>query len=415
MSSISRQGLVQAIPVCMFTVMTAAFLVFLVLSTSSGEAHWLFAAGNFPLGYDFYGFHVAGRMVSSGLPITDVYDISTFSAYQREVSGHATALIPYPPTAFLVFVPFSLPSYPIAVSLWTALGCVSLAFSIRRLAPGMAPYVLGGTGIWIAVALGQVSLFAAAALAMATAAWLDGRWRECLIILGLLTCLKVQLGAPVMLILSVLAITAGDVRAVLAGITTVLVTALAATAIFGPDCWAGFASALQVANTSYATTTDANALANVISWGGAARLLGFSSSVANICTAASCIAALGVIAVACLYSTSKANLLAVVLFACFLVPPYVSISDAVVLAVSCVLLARSGALGKVVGYPLPLAVLAVAPLLHMMSTRMLSMPTIQIVEFALATASVVCSLRRDLAKNRQSVPCDTLTHNESRR
>lgn len=165
-------------------------------------------ASALPAGYDFHAYWLAGRHLLSGAPLYP--DASTILGLPDEFR--------YLPIIAILFVPFALLPYEVALPIWTLLqvaiaAAVGLTL-IRPLPVSWRPWAAAGyvffLGLVLEVTLGNVNLIS---LGLALAAW---RFRDRAIPAGILLAAAVGLKfLPITLLLFYVA--SGRWRPVLAG------------------------------------------------------------------------------------------------------------------------------------------------------------------------------------------------------
>src|SRR2546428_11149069 len=185
----------------------------------------LVVASALPAGYDFHAYWLAGRNLLSGDPLYP--DATTILGLPDEFRSL--------PIVAIVFVPFALLPYPVALAIWTGIelaiaAAVGVAL-IRPLPASWRPWAAAGyvffLGLVLEVTLGNVNLIS---LALALAAW---RLRERAIPAGFLLAAAVGLKfLPFNLLLFYVA--AGRWRPVLAG-AAIGTAALVTSALALPD------------------------------------------------------------------------------------------------------------------------------------------------------------------------------------
>ena len=182
-------------------------------------------ASALPAGYDFHAYWLAGRNLLTGAPLYP--NATTILGLPDEFR--------YLPIVAIVFVPFALLPYAVALPIWTLLqlliaAAVGVAL-IRPLPSSWRPWAAAGyvffLGLVLEVTLGNVNLIS---LALALAAW---RFRDRAIPAGILLAAAVGLKfLPITLLLFYLA--SGRWRPVLIG-GVLGAVALAAGAVLMPD------------------------------------------------------------------------------------------------------------------------------------------------------------------------------------
>jgi hypothetical protein len=140
----------------------AAGVVVLVFASLAA----VIVASALPAGYDFHAYWLAGRNLLSGAPLYP--DATTILGLPDEFR--------YLPIVAIVFVPFALLPYSVALGIWTGIqlliaAAVGVAL-IRPLPPSWRPWAAAGyvffLGLVLEVTLGNVNLIS---LALALAAW----------------------------------------------------------------------------------------------------------------------------------------------------------------------------------------------------------------------------------------------------
>jgi alpha-1,2-mannosyltransferase len=193
---------------------------------------------------DFIGFWTAGELALEG-HAADAYN--AVPHFFKEVALHhdpdtwAYVAFFYPPSFLLLCTGFALLPYVVAVGLWLASTCVAYAAAMRALVPkdlrdreAIWVLFLGYPAVLVNAGFGQNG-FLSTALLGGAAVWLDRRPLLAGLCFGCLSY-KPQLGIVVPLALAV----AGRWRCFAAAAATVLVLAVAATLVFGPDIWPAF-------------------------------------------------------------------------------------------------------------------------------------------------------------------------------
>ena len=199
----------------------AAGVVVLVFATLAA----VIVASALPAGYDFHAYWLAGRNLLSGAPLYP--DATTILGLPDEFR--------YLPIVAIVFVPFAILPYAVALGIWIGIqllvaAAVGVAL-IRTLPPSWRPWAAAGyvffLGLVLEVTLGNVNLIS---LALALAAW---RLRDRAIPAGIFLAAAVGLKfLPFTLLLFYVA--SGRWRPVLTG-GAIGAAALAAGALLMPD------------------------------------------------------------------------------------------------------------------------------------------------------------------------------------
>jgi len=185
----------------------------------------LVVASALPAGYDFHAYWLAGRNLLSGAQLYP--DATTILGLPDEFR--------YLPIVAILFVPFALLPYDIALTVWIGLQLLVAAVVgvalVRQLPASWRPWAAAGyvffLGLVLEVTLGNVNLFS---LALALAAW---RFRDRAIPAGILLAAAVGLKfLPLTLLLFYVA--SGRWRAVLTG-AVIGAAGLLAGALLLPD------------------------------------------------------------------------------------------------------------------------------------------------------------------------------------
>jgi hypothetical protein len=185
----------------------------------------LIVASALPAGYDFHAYWLAGRNLLSGAPLYP--DATTILGLPDEFR--------YLPIVAIIFVPFALLPYAVALSIWIGIQLlVAATVGIALIGPlpsSWRPWAAAGyvffLGLVLEVTLGNVNLIS---LALALAAW---RLRDRAIPAGLLLAAAVGLKfLPLTLLLFYVA--SGRWRPILTG-GLIGAAALAAGALLMPD------------------------------------------------------------------------------------------------------------------------------------------------------------------------------------
>jgi hypothetical protein len=194
-----------------------------------------------PAAWDFRAFYSAAHFTARGRPEA-VYDEHAMEAYQRELFGDDTPLIPwpYPPSTALLLRPLGAFGYDHALLLWLGLGLGSLALAalVATRRPPLVLLALLAPSVAYALAVGQISVFMTALLLAGLALLRRAPlWAGAL--LGLLV-LKPQLAVC----LPVLLLTWRDRRVLLAASVSASALLLSSLLILGFQPWLAFMDAL---------------------------------------------------------------------------------------------------------------------------------------------------------------------------
>ena len=186
---------------------------------------WLALPTNVP---DFTVFYAAGKP-------GPIYDVEWLTA-QQHVPGH---LRPYahPPTVLLLLKPLALFPFAVAFALWAALGAATLIEGAVRLAPRSWWLIGLSAPLFVALALGQMSVLVAGLVALGF--YLLPRPLLAGVAFGLAASIKPQL----LMLVPVGLLLWGQFRTVAAMGATGLAV-IAASLILGPHLWLDWLAAL---------------------------------------------------------------------------------------------------------------------------------------------------------------------------
>lgn len=201
------------------------------------------AAGTDLGGGDFWVFWAAGRLAAEGR-LTELYDLSAFSAFQASIVGDPVRQaevhpFPYPPHALLMFRPLASIPYGAALAVWIAVtgALFLLAAAIgesRDVKFERTALLIGAPVVTIAVFAGQTGLLTAA-LFVAGFRLLERRPILAGILFGLLT-FKPHLG----LLIPIAVAASGQWRAIGAAAVTTVALAVLSAMVFGWSLWADY-------------------------------------------------------------------------------------------------------------------------------------------------------------------------------
>ena len=142
--------------------------------------------------------------------------------------GPKTTFFPYPPTFLLLTLPLAWVTMHAGYLAWVGLSAATLVASLRRLT---APLVLFVPAVFLAGINGQTSLIVAALLF--TASTLNTRPILAGVLLGVVACIKPQVG----LLIPIVLLAAGQWRTISAAMATLTLVGLATTVAYGPGIW----------------------------------------------------------------------------------------------------------------------------------------------------------------------------------
>ena len=237
-----------------------------------------------PIGTDFSSFYAAGSLVLDGRA-GDVYDMAAHFAREQQIFGATTPYYGwlYPPLFLLVATPLALMPYPLALIAWQsatfALYLAVIAAILRKprrdggaIARLWLPVAAAFPAVFINLGHGQngfltAGLLGAALVALPQRPVLSG------ILFGLIAY-KPQFG----LLIPFALLAAGQWRAMIAAVATVIALAGAATLAFGPDLWWSFAASTETSRKLLLEQGDVgfeklqSAFAAIRMWGGGVSL-----------------------------------------------------------------------------------------------------------------------------------------------
>ncbi len=219
-------------------VITSASYAWMLAPVASGSTRDRFGR---PAAWDFRAFYSAAHFASEGRP-AEAYDEPVMEAYQREIFGQDTPLIPwpYPPSTALALRPLAAFGYNLALLLWVGLGLGSLALATFVTTRPRHLLLLGllSPSVGYAVTSGQISVYMAALL-LAGLGLLRRAPLWAGVLLGLLV-LKPQLA----LLVPILLFAWRDRRVLWGACASASALALSSVLVFGWRPWLAFWSAL---------------------------------------------------------------------------------------------------------------------------------------------------------------------------
>jgi alpha-1,2-mannosyltransferase len=251
-----------------------------------------------PIGTDFSSFYAAGSLVLEGRA-GDVYDMAAHYAREQHIFGPTTPYYGwlYPPIFLFVAAPLALMSYPLALVIWQgcslALYLAVMAAILRRsrqdsgtVAHLWLPVAAAFPPVFINLGHGQngfltAGLLGAALVALPQRPLLSG------ILFGLLAY-KPQFA----LLIPFALLAAGQWRTIIAAGATVMVLAVAAYLLFGPDCWCSFAASTETSRKLLLEQGDVgfeklqSAFAAIRMWSGGISLAYLAQGAVSIATIA---------------------------------------------------------------------------------------------------------------------------------
>lgn len=216
--------------------LAAAYAVLFIILYRSGG--WLTDVRGVPLWNDFTVYWIGGRAALHGHAAL-LYDPAEFVKFQAAVIGPGGVFVqnwPYPPTFFLILVPFALLPYVSAFVAWNfaaLLGFIAAVFFIVRRLPAVAP-VLASPFTFANLWAGQ-NAFLTGGLLGGAMLFLERRPVLAGVFVGCLTY-KPQFGVLLPMVL----VAARHWRALASAAFTAIVLAGASSVLFGADVWAAF-------------------------------------------------------------------------------------------------------------------------------------------------------------------------------
>ncbi|PTB20229.1 hypothetical protein C9I57_14220 [Trinickia symbiotica] len=303
-----------------------------------GGRYYLFNQTDAPmLGWDFVVFWSAARVaLEHGAAL--VFSPELMAAMETSIPGvKGLAAWPYPPTFLLAILPAGLLSFTGAFAVFSAAGLTVYALALKGAAQGLDRlhflFAAGFTGVGVALAAGQNTLFTAAAAAGAL-----GFLASSPILAG--ACVATLAIKPQLAVLFPLMLASGrQWKALAASAIWALAFAATATAAFGTEAWTAFAAYLPTFNQIFVEHGDSHwmAMPTVFAAARQSRL-----SVASAYVAQALIAVPAVISTAYLWlREARFELRASALIVCtLLVQPYLMYYDLAWLALSITFLMR---------------------------------------------------------------------------
>lgn len=285
----------------------------------------------FLIGRDFLPVWAAPR-IAMAHGVAMLTDIPAFAAALPDLVGvqRVFAVWSYPPTALILFMPFSLASYWTSLALWTVAGWVAYLGSVAMLRgrrPRAPALLLLATSpaMWLNSGTGQNGAFTAALLVGGMA--MLGR-RPCLagLMFGLMT-VKPQIG----LALAVALVAIRAWRAVAAALATAAALAGGATALFGPGAWQGYEAVAMPYSIRILAAPSGGQKLLLVSLTSALTQAGMSVSIAMVLQAAAAVLVLATLWAAARRTGDPLRLLTLVAAATPLVSPYLWAYDLVAL------------------------------------------------------------------------------------
>ncbi|QCK88281.1 DUF2029 domain-containing protein [Phreatobacter aquaticus] len=192
-----------------------------------------------PIGTDFSGIWTAGRMVLEG-NAAGPFDPWIHFAYQRQTYGDPNVEVygwHYPPFFLGLAAALALLPYVPALAVWQASSLALYLAAIRAIGPRVPGWwlvALGFPAVFVTLGHGQNAFLTAGLLGLGLVL-LDRRPILAGLLIGLLAY-KPQFG----LVLPVMMLAGGHIRASIAAGVTVAAMAVAVTLWLGPDVWIAF-------------------------------------------------------------------------------------------------------------------------------------------------------------------------------
>lgn len=195
------------------------------------------------VGGDFSVFYIAGKMASQG-SYSALYQADTFAARREKIFSPldgAMLYFNYPPTALLLFTPFSKLPYMLAYGLWivlllTCAACTIYAFTKNRIITAAA--LLSPAFLWCIVT-GQLGFLVTALMGSGLYMLNKGNKMTAGMLFGLLI-IKPHLA----LALPICMIATKQWRVIFGGILSASLAVLISLFIFGPEAWIALATQL---------------------------------------------------------------------------------------------------------------------------------------------------------------------------
>jgi hypothetical protein len=198
-----------------------------------------------PVGIDFMPMWAAARQAFAHPE--RVYDFTRLTAIQHPLLANFHGLRPfvYPPSALMLFEPFSFAPFDLAAGLWVAAGLALVVWITGRQIPSDAerlvvlPALAIAPASMLVILTGQVT-FLIAALSLAGLLTLKERPILAGALFGLAGALKPQ----ALLLLPVAMFAIGQWRVLASAAVTAAATALASLVLFGPRLWLDWLAAV---------------------------------------------------------------------------------------------------------------------------------------------------------------------------
>jgi arabinofuranan 3-O-arabinosyltransferase len=215
--------------------LAALYLIYFAILYRAGS--WIIGKTGLPIYTDFGFFWLAGIQAMHGNTAA-LYDPAQLARLQTALFQPSTFLYldwAYPPTFLLILAPLGLLPYLSAFITWdvsTLLGCIAVVYLIVRRRAAIALALAAPFTAWNFLA--AQNGFLTASLLGASLLCLESRPVMAGIFIGCLTY-KPQFG----ILLPVALIASRQWRAIVSATVTTLALAIAATALFGIEAWAG--------------------------------------------------------------------------------------------------------------------------------------------------------------------------------
>ncbi|MDE1906892.1 MAG: DUF2029 domain-containing protein [Rhodospirillales bacterium] len=228
----------------MITIMVAASLALNITALAA------LLAAHARLNSDFMAFWSFPRFVAAH-PAGQLYNAAALTAFQQQLYPGFHSFYPYlyPPTLLLALSWLKFIGFFPAELLWTLLGCLALAISVRAMFPGRPWATLAGLlacpAALICATTGETAFFTTALL-LAGFAWLPQRPVLAGVCFGLLT-LKPQLGV----LLPFFLLARGDWRAIYSACATALLLNGLSCVVLPANLWALWWHTLPAYQSSY--------------------------------------------------------------------------------------------------------------------------------------------------------------------
>lgn len=284
------------------------------------------------MGYDSIPLWVASGMAARG---TLAYGTEVQSALLEMAGPGSHWICGYPPTALLVWLPFSHLSFPLAAALFLGVTTILYAITVRLLFGWKAVVpALAYPAVFVCLLYGQNSLLSAALFA-AAAIMLDRRPLTAGLMIG---CLAFK---PQLAVLAPLALAAsGRWRAFAGAAIGLLGFVLVSMLVFGADEWIAYPAVMREVGAYNAA--GAGSFTSFISLYSSARLLGGSENIAWAVQGMGAMAAVALLVVTARRRATGWGLISLLVTATGFCVPFLGEYDLVIFFVAGLWLAHEG-------------------------------------------------------------------------